>query len=98
VAGSPALTGGNFRNNPILYNLCTNASEVEKAAFAPIYPNPITNGTLFFGQEVASYGIFDISGKLIQYGFETDHVILSDLAKGMYFVKLDGKMQKLVVQ
>jgi Secretion system C-terminal sorting domain len=98
VAGSPALTGGNFRNNPILYNLCTNASEVEKAAFAPIYPNPITNGTLFFGQEVASYGIFDLSGKLIQYGFETDRVVLSDLAKGMYFVKLDGTMQKLVVQ
>ncbi|MEN9612961.1 MAG: hypothetical protein RLZZ628_3775, partial [Bacteroidota bacterium] len=98
VAGSPALTGGNFRNNPILYNLCTDASEVEKAQFAPIYPNPITNGTLFFGKSVVSYGIFDISGKLVQYGFETDHVILSDLAKGMYFVKLDGKMQKLVVQ
>jgi Secretion system C-terminal sorting domain len=98
VAGSPALTGGNFKNNPILYNLCTDASEVEKAKIAPIYPNPITNGTLFFGKAVLSYGIFDISGQLIQYGFETDHVLLSDLAKGMYFVKLDGKMQKLVVQ
>jgi hypothetical protein len=98
VAGSPALAGGNFRNNPLLYNLCTDASEVEKAQLAPIYPNPISNGTLFFGKEVVSFGIFDMSGKLVQYGFETDRVILSDLAKGMYFVKLDGKMQKLVVQ
>ena len=31
---------------------------------APVYPNPISSGSLYFGKEVISYGIFDASGKL----------------------------------
>ena len=98
VAGSPALSGANFRDNPILTNLFTDTKEIKAAKVAPIFPNPITQGTLFFGSEVASYGIFDMSGRLISYGFSTDHTEIKNLAKGLYFVKLDGKVQKLVVQ
>ncbi len=100
VAGSPALSGGggNFAGTPIAA-LYTDAKEVAAAEkFAPIYPNPITNGTLYFGREVAVYGIFDINGKLVGHGFDTDHATIQGMAAGMYFIKMDGKMQKLIVQ
>jgi hypothetical protein len=100
VAGSPALTGGGFRfiGTPI-ENVISDAKEIAEAAkLAPIFPNPISNGTLYFGREVASYGIFDISGKLVAHGFDTNQATIQGLTKGMYFVKLDGKMQKLIVQ
>jgi hypothetical protein len=100
VAGSPALTGGGFRfvGTPI-GDLISDAKEIAQAEkFAPIYPNPITNGTLNFGRQVAAYGIFDINGKLVAQGFDTDHAPIQGIAAGMYFIKLDGKVQKLIVQ
>ena len=98
VAGSPALSGANFKDNPILMNLFTDTKEIKAAQVAPIFPNPISKGTLFFGREVLSYGIFDMSGRLMNYGYNTDHAEVQSLAKGLYFVKLDGKVQKLIVQ
>jgi hypothetical protein len=100
VAGSPALTGGGLRfvGTPI-GDLISDSKEIAEAAqLAPIFPNPISNGTLYFGREVAAYGIFDISGKLVAHGFDTNQATIQGLTKGMYFVKLDGKIQKLIVQ
>ena len=98
VAGSPALSGANFKDNPVLNNLFTDTKEIKAAQVAPIYPNPITNGSLFFGRQVVSYGIFDMSGRLVKHGFDTDQAEINNLTKGLYFVKLDGKVQKLIVQ
>lgn len=99
VAGSPALSGANFKDNPVLTNLFTDTKEVKYAEqVAPIYPNPISNGILYFGREVVSYGIFDNTGRLIKSGFDTDRAEVQGLSKGMYFVKLDGQLQKLIVQ
>ena len=67
-------------------------------ATAPVYPNPITSGDLQFGTTVVSYGIFDMSGRLVMHGFDTDHATITDLNKGMYFIKLDGKVQKITIQ
>jgi Secretion system C-terminal sorting domain len=100
VAGSPALSGGGLRfvGTPI-GDLISDSKEIAEAAkLAPIFPNPISNGTLYFGREVVSYGIFDISGKLVAHGFYTNQAMIQGLAKGIYFVKLDGTMQKLIVQ
>ncbi len=99
VAGSPALTGGGgaFAGTPIS-NLYTDSKEIAAAQFAPIYPNPISNGNLYFGRQVAVYGIFDIKGQLISHGFDTDHATIQGMAAGMYFIKMDGKVQKLIVQ
>ena len=99
VAGSPALTGGGFRfvGTPI-GDLISDAKEIAAAQIAPIFPNPISNGTLNFGRQVAAYGIFDIKGQLIAHGFDTDHAVIQGIAAGMYFIKLDGKVQKLIVQ
>jgi hypothetical protein len=100
VAGSPALSGGGgrFTGTPIENLIFTASKDIAAAQIAPIFPNPISNGVLNFGREVAVYGIFDISGKLVGHGFDTDHATIQGMASGIYFIKLDGKVQKLIVQ
>lgn len=101
VAGSPALAGANFDNNPILVNLTTSLREIQRALAAanPVYPNPVSaNGVLNFGKQVVSYGIFNINGQLIRYGFEADHATLEGLEKGMYIVKFEDHAQRFIVQ
>jgi hypothetical protein len=98
VTNSPSLVGANFKDNPVLVNLITATREIEEAAMAPVFPNPISNGDLNFGREVLSYGIFDASARLVTHGFNTDHVNINGLPKGLYFIKLEGRMQKFIVQ
>lgn len=99
VSGSPALSGANFMNNPVLTNLISPTHEVlNQAVVTPVYPNPIANGILNFGHEVVSFGIFDNMGNLVKYGFDTDHVQIEGMAAGVYYIKLDGNTQKLIVK
>ena len=100
VAGSPALNGANFTDNPVLANLflLNGSNDLKDEKIIPIYPNPATNGQVNFGREVVSYGIFNLNGQLVQHGFDTTQANISNLAKGVYFIKLDGKVQKLIVQ
>lgn len=97
VPGSPALAGANFDANPIFANLVP-IRDIDAALEAPIYPNPISNGQLQFGRLVASYGIFDVKGQLVKYGFNADHADIDGFTSGIYFIKLDGKVQKLIVE
>jgi hypothetical protein len=98
VGDSPACTGANFTDNPILVNLITASEEIETAKVSPVYPNPITNGDLNFGHEVLSYGIFNISGELIGHGFNTDHANINGIPPGLYFIKMEGRVQKFIIQ
>lgn len=98
VSGSPALSGANFLSNPVLQNLVPTNEIFEQAKVLPVYPNPISNGILNFGRQVVSFGIFDSKGTLVKYGLDTDHVMIEGLATGVYFIKLDGRTQKLIVK
>lgn len=98
VAGSPVLSGANFLNNPILVNLTTDSKEIELVKTLPIYPNPISNGELYFGKTVNSFGIFNLNGSLVKFGFDVDRVSIDSLDSGVYFIKLDGRAQKFIVQ
>ncbi len=97
VAGSPALGGAVFKANPILASLLYVATgDIYEAQINPIFPNPIQDGILFFGKEVQAFGIFDATGKLLKYGFDTDHTDVNAFNSGIYFIKLDGVTQKLI--
>ena len=99
VANSPALSGAAFKENPTIGNLIVSAVEIAEALKVPaVYPNPVSNGVLHFGREVLSYGIFNIAGNLIAAGFNTDRAEVQQLGRGMYFIKLDGQVQKFIVK
>ena len=95
---SPACQGANFKDNPVLDNLVSTHNEIENAKYAAVYPNPVSNGNLNFGHEVISYGIFDLSGRLISHGFNTDHANVNGITNGIYFIKMEGRMQKFIIQ
>lgn len=99
VSNSPALSGAAFKENPTIGNLIVAAKEIEAALKSPaVYPNPVSNGTLYFGREVLSFGIFDISGNLLRSGFDTDHTDVQHLGTGIYFIKLEGQVQRFIVR
>jgi hypothetical protein len=101
VSGSPALSGANFTDNPILSALVTSLREISRALAAahPVYPNPVSgNSTLNFGRIVPAYGIFDLNGRLISYGVEVDHADLKNLARGIYIIKFNDNAQRFVVE
>ena len=98
ITNSPALSGANFIDNPILVNLVTSSDEIVTALELPVYPNPIMNGDLHFGKEVISYGIFNINGEWIGHGFNTDHATINGFTPGIYFIKFEGRVQKFIVQ
>jgi hypothetical protein len=95
---SPALSGANFKDNPVLDNLVSTSDEILKAKYGSVYPNPVSSGILNLGHEVLSYGIFDLSGKLISHGFNTAQANLQGVPSGIYFIKLEGYVQKFVIR
>lgn len=97
VSGSPALNCANFYDNPLLLNVTVTTHEIEAARTVAIFPNPISDGILHFGRSVASFGIFDGEGNLLKYGFHTDHVHIEGMEAGLYFIKLEGTVQPLIV-
>ena len=97
VAGSPALDGANFEFY-LLDPPSLPSRDLDAALAAPIYPNPISNGQLHFGRLVAAYGIFDVKGQLVKYGFDADHANLTGFSAGVYFIRLDGQVQQLIVE
>jgi len=97
VAGSPALHGADFVNNPLLQPPHVAQHEPGGQPAIPVYPNPLRTGRLHFGRPVETYQIFDLRGQVVAAGFQTDQVVLDGLASGLYFIQLEGEVQKLVL-
>lgn len=99
VANSPALGGAEFDCNPVLKNLITSSEELDRAKKSvSVYPNPANGGVVHFGKRVASVGLFDLAGKLVRYGLDTEQLPLNGLQAGIYIIKLDGQLSKLIIQ
>jgi hypothetical protein len=97
VAGSPALSGANFRNNPLLNGLVpVNEAELTEAT-VPVYPNPIGGGILNFGVQAKQFYLVNLEGEIVKFGKETDRMDTDGLAKGMYFIVIDKTIQKVVL-
>lgn len=61
-----------------------------------IYPNPAENFIYVNGDNIL-YGIYDANGKLLSNGKSTGNRIdISKYPKGIYFVKINGKLEKLI--
>lgn len=70
-----------------------------------VYPNPVTNGTLFISTDnntTKSVAVYDVVGKQVINTVATSSVNVSSLKSGVYMVKIteDGKTgtRKIVIQ
>jgi hypothetical protein len=65
--------------------------QYEKQPFS-IYPNPVTKGVLNIGgdQEVQSLDVYDILGAKINAPFENGQLSVTNLAKGVYFLRINN--------
>ncbi|MBK9994949.1 MAG: T9SS type A sorting domain-containing protein [Saprospiraceae bacterium] len=98
VSGSPALSNANFTDNPVLRNLISSNKEIKAALSQLIYPNPVRTGTIHFGKEVLSYGIFNVNGALLQHGFNAENADVNSLTPGLYLIKVEGIVQKFIIE
>jgi hypothetical protein len=97
VSGSPALTGANFKNNPLLGGIVP-IQEVAQSKMAPVFPNPvITGGLLYFGKSVKEAFLINGQGQIVRTANEASQISTEGIEKGLYFIYLDGKIQKVLV-
>jgi len=77
-------------------NLSNEEHTIETKTFA-IFPNPSENGVVYFNR-MASYELYDFSGKLIQKEKDAYTINSAQLTKGIYLVKTsEGISKKLIV-
>ena len=70
----------------------------ETQSFANIYPNP-ANDFIYIGlDEPSEIHVFDLLGNEVLHTIANGKVDVSSLKNGIYFLKADGKMAKLVVE
>lgn len=98
VAGSPALSGANFKNNPLLSGI-TPVQNVFQTKASPVFPNPVvTGGVLYFGQTIKTWLMVNLSGEIVRFGTDADRMTTDGLEKGLYFIQLDGNsVQKVLI-
>lgn len=63
-----------------------------------IFPNPITSGNLNFGRTVNNYTLMNSTGVVMQQGANSEKLDVTGLSKGMYMLKLDDKIEKVIVE
>lgn len=70
-------------------NTSKNVANVEKDTDIEVYPNPFNNYVIVKGENLKSYELYDVSGKLIKQGSLKEKTIYTnDLIKGVYMLKL----------
>lgn len=64
-----------------------------------VYPNPTTSEINIVGNNNQEYQLFDNIGKLVLYGNIIENKIdISSFVNGLYFLKVDGKFIKVIIQ
>ncbi len=72
---------------------------IEENSYSGIsmYPNPILSGRSVHFSEAVSFTLMDVRGKIIAQE-RTNEIKTMGLPKGIYFVRYDNKIEKLVIQ
>ncbi len=94
-ANSPALSGASFDGR------LSSITSSEDAIITPVlnssvYPNPISGGSLTIAESSTAFTLFNAAGKVVRAGVDTQ-VSVEGLEKGMYFIKLNNKTEKVVI-
>ena len=82
------------------YDVVNSVDEVQKKSIK-IYPNPAITQFTLEGAEGADLSIYDTTGKLIRQMPDIANkqlVLVNDLPKGIYFLKIGNEVHKVIVQ
>lgn len=95
---SPYLTGSSFSHKKLSDNIITSSEDaiITPVANSSVYPNPISGGSLTIAESSTAFTLFNAAGKVVRAGVDTQ-VSVEGLEKGMYFIKLNNKTEKVVI-
>ncbi len=61
-----------------------------------VYPNPNSSGEVYFNEAIDAE-LYDLQGKLLQTACKTTTLITRELAKGIYYIRINGVMTKKLI-
>ena len=61
------------------------------------YPNPASS-IIHFEKEVAEVSLFNLEGKVVFFTKKVQQINISNLARGVYILKIENTFQKLIIQ
>ena len=86
---------------PIRPSNCSSRSgsgEVQDITSNHSYPNPVSSEILNFGTTKEKYMIYNSLGEIVKSGENADHVNVSSLSSGIYYLQLEDRMEKIEIQ
>lgn len=85
-----------FFQNYSLGCLSTGTENLYQEKSLQVYPNPFSNKLYSNCQFCDEFNLYDSQGKLIWSGTNIENVDFSDLQRGLYFLKAEKQIQKLI--
>jgi len=85
------------QSTPLASNQTSAVAEIVEGKGFVVYPNPADGNFVYFSEKL-NYRVFDIYGRLLDKGANSNSLNISGLSKGIYIVVTDdGFKQKLIV-
>lgn len=93
VAGTYDIFLNRFTGAYSFVDSTLSTEDFSASASFSIYPNPVSNGTLYFS-EAQNVSVYDLSGRLVAQKSNAASVDVSGLVKGIYLVKTSNGVSK----
>ena len=87
--------GGAYIHTTGSYDCSSSAAATAAEQALTLYPNPVTD-VLYLSATARTIRIYDIYGIEVAHAYDTDRVEVSHLPAGVYTVKADGTVAKMV--
>lgn len=87
-------SNASFRTEEMAENVGTHAP----AAAWLVHPNPATQGVVSFGRTASQFALMNQAGVVLLSGQMADQIEVTAIPKGLYLLKLEDQVQKLIIQ
>ena len=90
-----ALNGEKVKSKVVISKISTDIAEASAEQALTLYPNPVAD-VLYLSATAHTVRIYDMYGTEVAHATDTDRVEVSHLPAGIYTVKADGTVAKMV--
>ena len=90
-----ALNGEKVKSKVVISKISTDIAEAAAEQALTLYPNPVAD-VLYLSATARTIRVYDIYGTEVAHATDTDRVEVSHLPAGVYTVKADGTVAKMV--